>query len=80
MITKKRKAIAQGTRIRTDFDKNRNTNNPNIRVTIAVLVPDWNIPHITAKAVIKKNILSLLIFDVMLITKKAVLAAAALQP
>ena len=72
--------MALGIRIRIDFDKKRNTNNPNIRVTIAVLVPDWNIPQITAIAVIKKKILSFLIFDVMLIIKKEVLAAAALQP
>ena len=57
--------MALGTRILTDLDKNKKTTNPAINVTIAVLVPDWNIPQITAAAVKKKNILSYLILDVI---------------
>ena len=47
---------------------------------MAVLVPDWNIPHSTNKPVILKKILSFLNFEVKPINKNATEVAAALQP
>ena len=63
-----------------DLDKNRNTINPAIIVIIAVLVPDWNIPHVTAAAVIRKNILSNFNLEEMPKIRKATADALALQP
>jgi hypothetical protein len=72
--------MAHGTNIFTDLDKNRYTTNPAINVIMAVLVPDWNIPHITAAAVNKKNILSYFILEVIPKIKNATADALALHP
>jgi hypothetical protein len=72
--------IALGTRILTDFDKNKKTIKPAINVTIAVLVPDWNIPQMTAAAVNKKKILSYFIFEVIPKIRNATADALALHP
>ena len=72
--------MALGINILTDLDKNKNMTKPTIIVNIAVLVPDWNIPQVTAAAVKRKNILSNFIFDVIPKTKKATADALALQP
>jgi hypothetical protein len=72
--------MAHGTRIFTDLAKNRYTTNPAINVIMAVLVPDWNIPQITAAAVNKKNILSYFILEVIPKIKNATADALALHP
>ena len=72
--------MALGTRIFTDFDKNKNTINPAMNVTIAVLVPDWNIPHMTIAAVNKKNILSNFTLEVIPKIRNAIADALALHP
>ena len=72
--------MALGTNILVDFAKNKKTTKPAINVIIAVLVPDWNIPQMTATAVIKKKILSILNFDVIPKIRKATADALALQP
>ena len=54
--------------------------NPAIKVIIAVLVPDWNIPHNTTTPVKKKKILSNFILDVMPKTRNATADALALHP
>ena len=72
--------IALGNKILVDLAKNKKTTNPAIKVIIAVLVPDWNIPQMTAAAVIKKKILSNFILDVIPKIRKATADALALQP
>ena len=72
--------MALGTIILTDFDTTRKTIKPAIMANMAVRVPDWNIPQVTAAAVIKKKILSLFSFDVIPNTKNATAEAPALQP
>ena len=72
--------MALGINIFTDLDKKRYTTNPPINVTIAVLVPDWNIPQMTAAAVNKKNILSNFTLDVIPKIINATADALALQP
>ena len=80
MISKKAPTIALGTIILNDFDNTRKIIKPAIRVTIAVLVPDWNMPHITTAAANKKNILSFFIFEVIPNIRNATADALALQP
>ena len=77
---KNKPAIALGINILTDLAKNKKTINPAIIVKMAVLVPDWNIPQVTAAAVIKKKILSFFIFAVIPNIKKATADAPALHP
>ena len=72
--------IADGTRIFTDLAKNKYTTNPAIKVIIAVLVPDWNIPQITIAVVNMKKILSNLILEVIPKIKNAIADALALHP
>ena len=55
---KKAKTMVNGTAIFKDFDKNTYTIRPAIIQNIAVLVPEANIPHITAIAIEKKKILT----------------------
>ena len=66
--------------ILNDLAKTRKTINPAINVKIAVLVPDWNIPQVTAANVSKKKILSFFIFDVIPKIKNATADALALHP
>ena len=47
MNAKKTKAMENGTAILTDFDNITYTINPAAKQKMAVLVPDWNIPHMT---------------------------------
>ena len=72
--------MALGTRILTDLDKNKKTIPPAIKVIIAVLVPDWNIPQMTATAVNKKKILSDFNLDVIPNIRNAMAEALALHP
>ena len=71
---KKAPIIALGTRILTDFDKNKKTIKPAINVIIAVLVPDWNIPQMTKALVAAKKRRSqviLLVIDTIINTTEA---------
>lgn len=72
--------MALGINIFTDFAKNKYTTNPAIKVIMAVLVPDWNIPQMTAAAVNKKKNLSNLILDVIPKIRNATADALALHP
>ena len=72
--------IALGIKILTDLAKNKNTIKPAIIVIMAVLVPDWNIPHMTAADVRKKNSLSIFIFEVIPNIINAMADALALHP
>ena len=69
-----------GTAIFTDLDNTTYTIKPAKKQPIAVLVPDWNIPHRTNNPVIIKKIWSFLNFEVKPINKKATEVEAALQP
>ena len=80
IIKKKAPTMALGISIFIDLAKNKKTIKPAINVIIADLVPDWNIPHMTAAVVNKKNILSIFNFDVIPKTKNATADALALHP
>ena len=73
-------ANEKGTAIFIDLDKNMYTINPVAKQIIAVLVPDWNIPHITAMETDKKKYLAFLILFVIPKIINADAAAAAWQP
>ena len=74
------KNIPKGTAILNDFDKITYTIKPAAMQKIAVLVPDWNIPHITQTLTIAKNNFSHLILLVIAIMTNVTLDAAALHP
>ena len=70
-------SMEKGTATFTDFHRKIYTISPAAKQNIAVLVPDWNIPQITAAEINKKKILAL--FNLLVIPQimKAVAAAAA---
>ncbi len=72
--------MEKGTAILTDFDRKIYTAMPTPKQKMAVLVPDWNIPHKTMKALIRKKILALFCLFVIPQIKKATAADAAWQP
>ena len=78
--TKKINAMEKGTAILNDFDKKTNTINPATKQTMAVLVPDWNIPQMTQMLIIAKKIRSHVILLVIAIIRNVTDEAAALQP
>ena len=77
MKAKMPKTMVNGMAILNDFDKKIYTSSPAARQKMAVRVPDWNMPHITAMAIIPKNSLNLLILLVMAKMIKAADDAAA---
>ena len=72
--------MALGIIILNDFDKIKKTTKPAIIVNNAVLVPDWNIPHITITEVIRKKYLSNFNFEVIPNIINAIAEALALHP
>ena len=72
--------IENGIAILNDLDKIKNNIKPAIKLKIAVRVPDWNIPQIIHKLMIKKNIFSRFILLVIAKIKNATDDAAALHP
>ena len=71
------KTIEKGTAILTDLDNTTYTINPAAKQKIAVLVPDWNIPQMTAAAISKKKNFACLNLFVIPKMINAVAAAAA---
>ncbi len=71
------KIIENGMAILNDFDKNTYVSSPAPKVKVAVLVPDWNIPQMTAMEMRIKKYLFFFIFDVMPNMMKATAAPAA---